>query len=79
MIRVIYGNNTNREHTTTDENMTIRSFLNEVSLDYSSGMIVMDGASVKPGDLDKTFASMGYGIDDRNTCVIAVIKKLDNA
>lgn len=79
MIRVIYSNNTNSERTTTDENMTVRSFLNEVSLDYSSGMIVMDGASVKPGDLDKTFASMGYGTDDRNTCFIAVIKKLDNA
>lgn len=79
MIKMIYGNNANFEHTIADENMTIRSFLDEVSLNYSGGMIAMDGASIQPGDLDKTFASMGYGTGDRNTCVIAVIKKLDNA
>lgn len=79
MIRINMFINSMANRTSTDENVTIRQFLEANDVDYASGSTIsMDGANVRPGDLDETFASFGYG-GDKATCNLAVIKKLDNA
>lgn len=77
MIRVILGNNVDRHEENVDENKTIRQALEEYEVDYSAGMIFLDGSSVKPGDLDHPFVELGYAPGSR--CSLSVIRKLDNA
>lgn len=77
MIRVILGNNVDRHEENVDENKTIRQALEENEVDYSAGMIFLDGSAVKAGDLNHTFVELGYAPGSR--CSLSVIRKLDNA
>lgn len=75
MIKVVVGNNLKREAVIVDENVTLRTLLEENGIDYASGNMHLDGSSLKPGDLDKTFAELG--ITDK--CYLLSIVKADNA
>ena len=59
MIQVTLGTNTNRFRKTVDPNTTLRSLLEENDIDYSTGTLHLDGVTMKPGDLDKSFADLG--------------------
>lgn len=75
MIKVYIGNNLHREAHIIDENTTLRAALEEAEIDYSSGTPSLDGTTLAPGDLDKTFAD--FGITEK--CYLLVVVKLDNA
>ena len=75
MIKVTVGNNLKRENVIIDENTTLRSCLETNGVDYTRGVMHLDGSSLNPGDLDKTFAS--FGITEK--CFLLNVVKADNA
>lgn len=75
MIKVIIGNNVKRETKIVDENVTLRQALEDAGVDYTKGSVNMDGATLGPGDLDKTFAQ--HGITEK--CFLLQVVKADNA
>lgn len=74
-INVTIGNNLSRNNVLTDSSRTLRSVLEEGNIDYTRGMMHLDGASLQPGDLDKSFDN--FGITER--CYLLNVVKVDNA
>ena len=52
MIKVMIGNNVKRESALLDESTTLRSALEQYGIDYTRGLMHLDGAPLGPGDLD---------------------------
>lgn len=75
MIKAIVGNNLSRQTVIIDENTTLRTALEENGVDYSVGMTSLDGSTLAPGDLDKTFSD--FGITEK--CYLLNVVKADNA
>lgn len=75
MINVTITTNMGRDYATCDEHSTIKSVLDEKNVNYGVGMISLDGATLRPGDINKTFADMGV----TNSCFLSVVVKHDNA
>lgn len=59
----------------TSETSTPREVLDQNRVNYAVGVTQLDGYSLKPGDLDKTFEQ--HGITE--TCYLSVTVKADNA
>ena len=80
MIRVYVGDNLNHPQKTIDENTTLRQTFKDAGIEYGSGVITLDGSSIRPGDLDKTFADFGYdGTEGHNKAFLFSVSKMDNA
>lgn len=75
MIKVTIGNNVKRESVIIDENTTLRKALEDNGIDYTTGIMHLDGSSLNPGALDKTFAD--FGITEK--CYLLNVVKADNA
>lgn len=75
MIKVTMGNNLKRESVVIDENTTLRNALEDAGIDYTTGVMHLDGSSLNPGDLDKTFRD--FGITEK--CFLLNVVKADNA
>lgn len=75
MIKVTIGNNTGRTTVIVNPDTTLRQCLEDNEIDYSVGTMNLDGSSLRPGDLDKTFAE--YGIEEK--CYLMNVVKADNA
>ena len=75
MIKVTIGNNVKRKTEILDENTTLRQALEDAEIDYTRGTMNLDGSSLSPGDLDKTFAD--FGIAEK--CFLTNVAKADNA
>lgn len=75
MIKVTVGNNVKRESVIVDENTTLRTVLEDNGVDYTSGTMHLDGSSLKPGEIDKTFAELGI----TEKCYLLNVVKADNA
>lgn len=75
MIKVTVGNNVKRDSKIVNPERTLRSVLEEANIDYTRGVMHLDGSSLQPGDLDKTFAS--FGITEK--CFLLNVVKADNA
>lgn len=75
MIKVTVGNNVKRESVIVDENTTLRAVLEDNGIDYTSGTMHLDGSSLKPGEIDKTFADLGI----TEKCYLLNVIKADNA
>lgn len=75
MIKVIVGNNAGRKTMIVDPSRTLKSVLEEAQIDYSRGAMHLDGASLQPGDLNKTFESLGIN----ESCFLLNVAKTDNA
>jgi len=75
MIKVVIGNNLKREEKILDETTTLRAALETQGVDYTRGLTQIDGATLNPGDLDKTFADLGVG----EKCFLLNVVKGDNA
>ena len=76
MVSITVGNNTSREKVIVDENTTTpRQVLESKEIEYGRATVHMDGCSLKPGDMDKTFADLGV---TQQAYLLAVIKA-DNA
>lgn len=75
MIKVTIGTNTNRKAVNVDPNRTIKSVLDEQGINYTTGTLHLDGATLQPGEINKTFAD--FGITD--SCYLIAVVKADNA
>ena len=75
MLKVTMGNNVKRKTEILDENTTLREALETAEIDYTIGMMNLDGSPLQPGDLDKTFAD--FGIAEK--CYLLNVVKADNA
>lgn len=75
MIKVVVGNNVKRETVIVDANTTLRTVLEDANVDYTRGVMHLDGSSLNPGDLDKTFASLNI----TEKCYLLNVVKADNA
>lgn len=75
MIRVTVGTNTSRKNVIVDESTTLRKVLEDNEIDYSRANVNLDGASLNPGDMDKSFATLGI----TETCFLIASIKQDNA
>ena len=75
MIKVTIGNNVKRTTNIIDENTTLRQALEDSEIDYSHGTLNLDGSTLSPGDLDKTFEQ--HGITEK--CFLLSVVKADNA
>lgn len=75
MFKIIVGNNTDRWETLVDPSTTLRSCLEAEGIDYTDGAIHLDGSTLRPGDLDRTFEEVGI----TSKCFLIRVKKLDNA
>ena len=75
MIKVTIGNNLKRESVFVDENTTIRETLENNEIDYTTGMINLDGQTLMAGDMDKSFKDFGI----KEKCFLLKVVKADNA
>lgn len=75
MIKVVVGNNVKRETVIVDASTTLRKVLEDANVDYTRGVMHLDGSSLNPGDLDKTFESLGI----TEKCYLLNVVKADNA
>lgn len=84
MIAVTIGNNLKRARFNFNPNTTIRQALEntagETGIDYTTGMLSLDGSTIGGADLDKTFAELGYtGEPNHDKCFLISVVKADNA
>lgn len=75
MIKVTVGNNVSREAVIVSADTTLRQVLEDNGIDYSTGSMHLDGVTLRPGDLDKTFADFGI----QNSTFLLNMAKTDNA
>lgn len=75
MVKVTVGNNVKRESVIVDASTTLRSVLENAGVDYTKGTTHLDGASLNPGDLDKSFQQLGV----TEKCFLLNVVKADNA
>ena len=75
MIKVTVGNNAGRYQDIFSENDTLRSAFEKYDIDYSRGLNQLDGTTLQPGDLDKTFKDFGI----TSKCWLLSTVKTDNA
>ena len=80
MIRVTIGNNLKRYSEYYTPDTTLRAAMEQAGIDYTSGMTTLDGSTLGPGDLNKTFADFGYdGTEGHDKCFLLNVVKADNA
>lgn len=70
MFELTIGTGLNRRKVPCELTTTLRNALEQYEIDYSVGTIHLDGASLRPGDLDKTFAQ--FNIDRAATLTVVV-------
>jgi len=75
MVKVTMGNNVKRSSEILDASTTLREALEIAEIDYTVGIMNLDGSTLSPGDLDKTFAD--FGITEK--CYLLNVVKADNA
>lgn len=75
MIKVVVGNNVKRETVIVESTATLRQVLEEAGVDYTRGTMHLDGSSLAPGDLDRTFND--FGITEKT--YLLNVAKADNA
>lgn len=73
MVQVQAGDNYKRETKVVPETTTPRQVLEELEINYAGGQVILDGATVGIGDLDKSFAELGIASDSRVT-LYSVVK-----
>lgn len=75
MINVTIGNNMKRTTMNISEETTLRQALEQADINYTVGMTSLDGATLQPGELDKSFAQMGI----TEKCYLLNVVKADCA
>lgn len=75
MIKVTVGNNVKRKIEIVEPCATLRDVLHMAEIDYTVGMMNLDGVTLSTSDLDKTFAH--FGVTEK--CYLLNVVKADNA
>lgn len=80
MIKVIVGNNAKREPVMLTPDTTLRAAFDMKQIDYAGGQIHLDGSTIGPGDMNKTFSDFGFdGSEGHDRCFLLNVAKADNA
>lgn len=74
-VKVYVGNNVDRYPVVVESSSTLKSVLQQEGIDYSRGTMHLDGSSLRPGDLERTFDDFGIGAQ----CFLLNVVKADNA
>lgn len=75
MIQVIVGTTTTRNTKNYTADTTLRYILEDNAVDYSVAQVMLDGASLHAGDMDKTLADMNV----TEKCMLIAVVKASNA
>lgn len=75
MLKVTVGDNMHRTSVVVSGDTTLRSVFEGAEIDYSRGASTLDGSTLSPGDLDKTFND--FGITEK--AFLLSVTKADNA
>lgn len=75
MIQVTMTNNVGRQSVIAKSTDTIRDVFEANDFDYGTGALYINGAPVRPGDIDKTFEEIGI----TEVARISSVAKVDNA
>ncbi len=75
MIKVFYSTNLKRGEDIVNGSTTLRQFMEEHDVDYTTGGVMLDGSTLRPGDLDRSFTD--FGITEKAS--LLKILKADNA
>lgn len=75
MIQVIVGTTTTRNTKNYTADTTLRYILEDNAVDYSVAQVMLDGASLQAGDMDKTLADMHV----TEKCMLIAVVKASNA
>ena len=75
MIRVIVGTTTQRNEKNYTADTTIRSILEDNAIDYSTSQVMLDGATLQAGTMDKTLAELKI----TEKCMLIAVVKASNA
>ena len=75
MVKVVTGNNVQRATKIVSEDITLKAVLEEAGIDYTRGVMHLDGAPLAAGELNKTFADFGI----KEQCYLLNVVKADNA
>jgi len=79
-VRVTAGTTVDRKTENFAPHVTIREILETLGIDYNRGVMHLDGASLKAGEINKTLADFGYdGTDGHDRCYLLNVVKADNA
>lgn len=84
MVKVTIGNNMKRKAFNYPANYTLRQILEETmeesGVDYTVGMMTLDGSAISGRDFDKTLAEHSYtGEENHDKCFLLQVVKADNA
>lgn len=75
VIKVKVRTNVIKETYNVESGTTLRTFLEDVGVDYAKGFLTVDGTSLAPGDIDKTFDDLHIA----EKCFVNQVVKADNA
>lgn len=75
IINVKVGTNLNRNTVSVRSDKTVREILEENEINYATSTVFLDGATLQPGDMDKTLDD--FHITDK--CYIIAAQKTENA
>ena len=75
MIRVIVGTTTQRVEKNYAPATSLRKILEDNAVDYSIAQVMLDGANLQAGDMDKTLADMNV----TEKCMLIAVVKAANA
>lgn len=75
MINVTVGTTTSRNKKLYPSGTTVRSILEDQSVDYAVSTIMIDGANITSSDMDKTLADLGKV----EKCMIIAVVKAESA
>lgn len=75
MIKVTVGTNTKREKKIVPADTTLREVLEETEVNYEIAQVHLDGCTLEPGDLDKSFGQLGI----TEACYLIAVIKAENA
>jgi hypothetical protein len=75
MIRVIVGTTTQRNEKNYTADTTIRTILEDNAVDYSTAQVMLDGATLQAGTMDKTLADLNI----TEKCMLIAVVKASNA
>lgn len=75
MIQVIVGTTTTRNTKNYTADTTLRYILEDNAVDYSVAQVMLDGASLQAGDMDKTLSDMNV----TEKCMLVAVVKANNA
>lgn len=75
MIKVIVGTTTQRVEKNYNPSTSLREILEDNAVDYSIAQVMLDGANLQAGDMDRTLADMNI----TEKCMLVAVIKAVNA